>query len=315
MRWGYTDLRTQFLENTGNPGSTDTTLIAFFDRNLGPKYQLILAELANHKTQPPAKTASTVADQVYYHYPPDVVDIENVQVTVNSVDYPLETIHSQSVWNWLNSLTIQTSAIPQFIFPRRDDFGIWPTPQDAYTITFDYHMRDRNLTVADYITGTVTVTQNSATITGSSTTFTANMVGRWFQVTTNTLDSYWYRITSFTSTTVIVLESVYEGASGSGLSYKIIESPEIPEEGHILLADGVTAEWYAGTRGDIAKATWWNNKFWTGDGNKNSRSSEDTNGGLIGLKKRYASRSNSRIIRRSKRLNSSSSKLWATTIS
>ena len=315
MRLTYTSLKDQFLDNIGNPGSTDTTLSNFFDRNLGPKYQLILAELTDHKTQPPPKTASTVADQVYYHYPPDVVDIENVQVTVNSVDHPLETVHSQSVWNWLNSLTIQTSAIPQFVFPRRDDFGIWPTPQDAYTITFDYHMRDRNLTVADYTTGTVTVTQNSATITGSGTTFTANMVGRWFQVTTNTLDSYWYRISAYTSATVITLESVYEGASGSGLSYKIGESMETPEETHILLADAVTSAWYAGPAQDITKATWWNNVFWTGDGNNNSRSLANTNGGLLGAKKRYASRSNSRVIRRIKQLNSASSKLWATTLS
>ena len=315
MRLTYTSLKDQFLDNIGNPGSLDSTLGNFFDRNLGPKYQLILAELTDHKTQPPPKTASTVVDKVYYHYPPDVVDIENVQVTVNSVKYPLETVHSQSVWNWLNSLTIQTSAIPQFVFPRRDDFGIWPTPQDAYTITFDYHMRDRNLTVADYTTGTVTVTQNSATITGSGTTFTANMVGRWFQVTTNTLDSYWYRISAYTSATVITLESVYEGASGSGLSYKIGESMETPEETHILLADAVTSAWYAGPAQDITKATWWNNVFWTGDGNNNSRSLANTNGGLLGAKKRYASRSNSRVIRRIKQLNSASSKLWATTLS
>jgi len=315
MRLTYTSLLAQFLDNIGNPGSTDSTLGNFFDRNLGPKYQLILAELTDHKTQPPPKTASTVADQVYYHYPPDVVDIENVQVTVNSVKYPLETIHSQSIWNWLNSLTIQTSAIPQFVFPRRDDFGIWPTPQAVYTITFDYHMRDRNLTTADYTTGTVTVTEDSATVTGSSTTFTANMVGRWFQVTTNTADSYFYRVTSYTSATVMTLESVYEGASGSGLSYKIGESPELPEELHICLADGIISDWYAGPGQDITKGTWWNNKMWTGDGNNSSRDIGDTNGGILGGKKRYASRSNTRIIRRAKRLNNFNSKLFATTIS
>jgi len=282
---------------------------------LGPKYQLILAELTTHKTQPPPKTSSTVADQVYYHYPPDVVDIENVQITVNSVKYPLDTIHSQSIWNWLNSLTIQASAIPQFIFPRRDDFGIWPTPQAVYTITFDFHMRDRNLTTADYTTGSVAVTENSATVTGTDTTFTANMVGRWFQVTTNTKDSYWYRVASYTSATVIALESAYEGATGSTLVYKIGESPEIPEEGHILLADSVTSSWYAGPGQDTQKATWWDNVFWTGSGNNASRDISNTNGGLLGLKKRYASRSNSRIIRRAKRLNTFNSKIWATTIS
>src|SRR3990167_5488148 len=313
MRMTYTSLQTDFLENTGNPGSTDTTLVAFFDRHLGPKYQLILSESTNHQTQK-SQTASTVADQQYYHYPPGVVDLENARIASGSQTFPMDVVSSTARWNWLNSLTY-SGSIPEFIFPRRDDFGVWPIPSGANTITFDYHMRDRNLTTVDYTTGTVAVTQNSATITGTSTTFTANMVGRWFQITTNTADSYWYRITSYTSATVITLESVYEGASGSSLSYKIIESPEIPEEGHILLADGVTSDWYAGPGQDISKGTWWNNKFWTGDGNKNSRSVEDTNGGLLGLKKRYASRSNSRIIRRSKRLNSASSKLWATTIS
>ena len=313
MRWTYTDLKTDFLDNVGNPGSTDTTLVAFFDRHLGPKYQFILAELTNYQTQR-TQTASTVADQVYYHYPPGVVDIENAQVTINSVNHPLETVHSQSVWNWLNSLTIQTSAIPQFVFPRRDDFGIWPTPQAAYTITFGYHYRDRNLTTADYTTGTVTVTLNSATLTGTDTTFTEAMVGRWFKATT-ARHGYEYKISAYVSATSLTLESVYEGDTESGLSYRIGESPEIPEEGHILLSQGVTSDWYAGPGHDISKGTWWNNVFWTGDGNKNSRSVEDTNGGLLGLKKRYASRSNTRVIRRSKRLNSASSKLWATTIS
>ena len=238
-------------------------------------------------------------------------------MTVNSVKYPLETIHSQSVWNWLNSLTIQASAIPQFVFPRRDDFGIWPTPQAVYTITFDYHARDRNLTVADYTTGTVAVTEDSATVTGTGTTFTANMVGRWFQVTTNTKDSYWYRITSYTSATVVTLESVYEGATGTTLSYKIGESSELPEELHIVVRIllGTKRAWYGGPGQDITKATWWNNKMWTGDGNNSSRDIGNTNGGILGGKKRYASRSNTRIIRRAKRLSTFNSKIWATTIS
>jgi len=315
LRWTYDNLKTDFLDNVGNPGSTDTTLVAFFDRHLGPKYQFILAELSNYQTQPPPKTDATVANQVYYHYPPDVVDIENVQVTVNSVSYPLETVHSQQIWNWINSLVIQSSAIPQFVFPRRDDYGIWPTPQDVYTITFDYHQRDRNLTVADYADGTVAVTNGLTVVTGTSTTFTADMVGRWFQITTNQRDSYWYRVATYTSATVIGLESAYQGATGSSLAYIIGESPEIPEESHILLSQGVVADWYAGPGQDVQKGTWWNNVFWTGDGNKNSRSIADTNGGLLGLKKRYSSRSNSRIIHRRKVFNSSASKLWGTTLS
>src|SRR3990167_9077369 len=241
------------------------------------------------------------------------MDIENVTITVGSQKFPMDTVNSQARWNWLNTLTF-TGSIPEFIFPRRDDFGIWPIPSGSNTITFDYHMRDRNLTTADYTTGSVAVTQNSATVTGTDTTFTANMVGRWFQVTTNTADSYWYRVTSYTSATVITLESVYEGASGSTLSYIVGESPEIPEEGHILLSQGVTSDWFAGPGQDIEKGTWWNNVFWTGDGNKNSREISDTNGGLLGLKKRYGMRSSSRVIKRDRNQYSSNNQRWATVL-
>src|SRR3990167_5452352 len=218
------------------------------------------------------------------------MDIENVTVTVGSQKFPMDTVNSQARWNWLNTLTY-TGSIPEFIFPRRDDFGVWPIPSGVNTITFDYHYRDRNLTTEDYTGGTVAVTLNSITITGTDTTFTAAMVGRWFLPTT-ARHGYEYRIASFDSTTQLTLESVYEGDTENGLSYRIGESPEIPEEAHILLSQGVTADWYAGPGQDIAKGTWWNNVFWTGDGNKNSRDIGETNGGLLGLKKRYAQRAN-----------------------
>ena len=312
MRMTYTDLKTDFLENTGNPGSTDTTLVAFFDRHLGPKYQLILSESTNHQTQK-SQTASTVADQQYYHYPPGVVDLENARIASGSQTFPMDVVSSTARWNWLNSLTY-SGSIPEFIFPRRDDFGVWPIPSGANTITFDYHYRDRNLTTADYTAGTVAVTLNSTTITGTDTTWTAAMVGRWFLATT-ARHGYEYRIAAFNSTTSLTLESVYEGDTENGLSYRIGESPEIPEEGHILLSQGVTADWYAGPGQDITKGTWWNNVFWTGDGNNNSRSVEDTNGGLLGLKKRYAQRANSRVIRRNRNQYSKNNERWSMTLS
>lgn len=73
-------------------------------------------------------------------------------------------------------------------------------------------------TTAEYTTGTVAVTNASTTITGTGTTFTSAMVGRRFKVDS---DSRSYKITGFTSTTVLTIESGYEGDTASGKTYHI----------------------------------------------------------------------------------------------
>jgi len=296
MRLTYSNLLSDFLDNTQNPGSTDTTLIAFHDRHLGTRYQDLLAEFSNYKTEAPPQTAATVADQQYYHNPPGVVDIENVNVDIGDMNIPLQVVNSQQTWDHLNYVTI--SNYPTHIFPRRDDFGLWPIPDDAYTINFASHLRDRNLTTADVTTTTVTVANNDATVTHVGTSFVAGMVGRWFKVDT---DGQWYRIASYTSTSVIELESVYEGSSGAGLSYVVGESPELPDEAHVLLSYGTTADYFRGPRKDTKTANSWESMYIRGRDE---------------VKKRYASRSNDRLIRRNmgKGGNELVSPLWAKTI-
>lgn len=315
MRLTYTDLLNDFLQNTGNlNNSSDTNLTNFFKRHLSSRYQLILSKLTNYTTER-TQTASTVASQQYYHTPPGISNIESVVITIGDVDYTLEPINSQSEWDTLNAIDFTSGALPQYFFPRRDDFGIWPIPQDTYTITFHYHLRDRNLTTADYTTGTVAVTQNNTTVTGTDSTWTSGMVGRWFKYDA---DGYWYRISGFTDTTHITLESVYEGSTASGGTYVIGESPELPEETHVLLSYGVTSDYYAGPKKDSEAAKYWENMFWTGSGSVTPSFGENMSnvGGLMGAMKKYASRSDKRLIRRRRRsLDNVDSKLWATTIS
>jgi len=61
--------------------------------------------------------------------------------------------------------------------------------------------------------GTVSVTQNSTTVTGSGTTFTSSLVGQQFRIGQNTPI---YTIASFTSATQIDLDSVWGGLTQSG---------------------------------------------------------------------------------------------------
>lgn len=72
-----------------------------------------------------------------------------------------------------------------------------------------------------YTTGTVTVTQDSATVTGAGTTFTAAMVGRLFQVTG---DDNYYEISAYVSATEITLASTYTETSGGTKSYSIYKT-------------------------------------------------------------------------------------------
>lgn len=310
MRLTYSDLLSGFKQGIQHTGTTDTNLISFFQRSLTSRYQTIFSELQNYQDIIP-RTASTVADQTFYHNPPGLGKIENATVDTGDLTYPLITVHSQQEWDRLNTVVISNS-IPMFIFPRRDDFGIHPIPSGVFTITLNGHMRDTLRFNEDYTTGTISITQGSQAVVGVGTTFTVDMIGRYLKVNN---DKYWYRISGFTDTTHITLETNYYSTSASGASYRIGESPELPEEAHHLLITGPIADYYAEVRGNTDKATWFNNVFWTGDGNNNER--EDARGGLLGLKTRYSNRDNSNIIERVPSGNTDfyENKLWATSIS
>lgn len=74
-------------------------------------------------------------------------------------------------------------------------------------------------TVVDYTTGTVNaVTNNSRTITGSGTTWTTAMVGRYIRVASSTTatasgDDVWYPIKSVESATSLTIAEVYNGTT------------------------------------------------------------------------------------------------------
>jgi hypothetical protein len=300
MRVTYSQALNAFLDGTGNTGSTDTNLISFFKRQLNRRYQLCLTVLMGYQTQKPLDF-QTVATQQYYHNPPGIMRINAVTVTVGGITYSLDKVESQQNWDRLNAIPIQPLTFPSLYFPRRDDYGLWPIPQDAYDAVLNSDLRDRNLTNTDYVTGTISISNNSRNIVGTGTTFTANMVGMWFSATD---DGYWYRISGFTDTTHLTLESAYIGISITDGNYTIGESFEMPEELHDLPHVGAIADYYSMVRRNKDDATWWNNVFWTGDGNNNKRWGEAPyfEGGLLGGKNRYLDRTESALVNRRPRM-------------
>jgi len=313
MRETFTSLQTAVAHATQSSVS-DTAINTYLKNQLNTAYRFILAEIDVYKSQT-VGTDTTVANQQYYFYPGAFVELESVKVTIGSIDYNLLPVDNEQSWINLNAIDFAASSFPKYFFPRALDFGIWPIPQTAgYTITYTYNPRYPDMSNEDYTTGTVTLTNASATVTGSGTTFTSAMVGRWIK---GNLNGVWYKITAFTSTTSITIHRKFEGTTASSLAYTIGESPQIPEEGHELLVYRAAERYYAEKRADMDKAKFWSNMFFTGEPHNQSREEKLVFGGFIGLKKRYNARSSSGLIY--KNVNdppySLNDKIWATTIS
>jgi len=74
----------------------------------------------------------------------------------------------------------------------------------------------------DYNTGTVAITQDARVVTGSGTTFTSKMVGSYINFDYDTSSqSEWYRIVKFNSSTEIVIEADFIGATQTAVSFAI----------------------------------------------------------------------------------------------
>lgn len=195
------------------------------------------------------KTFSIAASQQFYQMPEDCIRIKSLTIlsaTGSTITYPLTEIASEVEWQELN-LRTQSSGFPFYYYVRgNDEFGIWPIPSAAVTSggTLAYERRMRDMSADDYSAGTITLTNASATVTGSGTTFTALMVGRSLHVTDPSGDGMWYKISAFTSTTSVTLENTYAGTSGSSLAYSIGELPDIPEEFHEALIDYAMYRYY-----------------------------------------------------------------------
>jgi len=185
------------------------------------------------------KTFSLVDSQQFYQMPEDCIRLKSVTITVGSVKYPLELIEDEDTWRLLTMTSTESSIPTHFYIRGSDEFGLYPTPVDDDTDagSINYERRIRDMSAADYTTGTVSVTHDSAAVVGSGTTFTALMVGRSLKLDDAYGDGMWYKISTFTDATNITLENTYAGSTATGRSYSIGELPDIPEEYHEALVD------------------------------------------------------------------------------
>lgn len=182
-------------------------------------------------------TASTVASQQFYNLPVDISQIISPTITVGTVIYRPRQVASRDQWDFVNSTTSVTSDVPSYFYILGNTIGFWPIPaSNGNTITYNYEKLVRDISVADFTTGTITtLAAAGTTVTGTGTSWTAGMVGSYIRITktnaANGGDGLWYPITGFTSTTVITIGRPYIGtaiAAGTA-AYTIGDVMVIPE--------------------------------------------------------------------------------------
>ena len=256
-------------------------------------YKEILSELGRPVTEK-TKTTTTVADQQGYQMPADFNWLKSIKVTVGTTKYTPDEEESQEQWDYLTSQT-RTGDVPEVYFVRpRFGFGgtevqLYPTPSTSgNTITVVYEAIDKDLSVAKYTTGTVALTNGSATVTGTGTTFTRAMVGRYFKNEDADGDGLWYKVSGFTSTTVLTLENFYQGTTDSSNTYQIAEAFGLPEDLHMLPIYYAVAHYY-GFRRDEKQEIKYLNLY---------------SSGLQAAKRRYGTRARGNIIKGKGRLGS-----------
>lgn len=104
-----------------------------------------------------------------------------------------------------------TVAIVNHVMKRIHGHGQW-----------NFQIKEGNIdVVAEETTGTVAVTQGSATVTGTTTSFAAAHVGRKFRIPTG--DNVEYEVSAVGGATDITLTTNYNGADISGAAYTIYQ--------------------------------------------------------------------------------------------
>lgn len=213
---------------------SDATSVTNFKRDINAGTARFLAKLSRPVDRQ-SKFTNLVSAQQYYQISEDAERISKIKVPnggVTNVIRSLIEIGDEEAWININQTPQQ--GVPTHYFVKGfDEFGLFPIPGYSVTdgIELVFEPKHIALTASDYTTGTVSVSNGSATVTGNSTVFT-NLMGNGsyvLQITDGT-DGLYYKITAYASATSLTIENFYQGITNGTASYRIGQVSKIPEE-------------------------------------------------------------------------------------
>lgn len=271
------ELYTELQDITGDDSSAQLTI---FKRWINDTDKLVSAK-APFLCMETTATKTTVASQEGYQIPNTIQKIRSVKVTLaGGTIYRPRPVEDPRYWEYLQSLEVGDSDTTKFYMKQGNQILLWPEPATTgSTITIRGTRRMRDLSVADYATGTITTaTLADETIVGNGTSWATGTIGNWIRIDYSTGDFQWYEINTITDTTHLELVKPYEGASiATGTeTYKIGEFSYIPGNYHPMLFYRPLALYYAGLEDVINSQMYW--KLY--DGGKEAGLSKTTGGML-----------------------------------
>lgn len=239
----------------------DSDHLVIGKRNINMGQKILETELGYPPEEDSRDITTTTSD--IYVLPENFIRLINIYVTIGTTRYVAEEVFDEDMWQLLKRRTSgSTSNYMTHVFVRQKTFEVYPTPSTASnTMHMTYEALSKDMINADYTTGTITTLAALGTaVTASGSTFTAEMVGRYFKVNA---DAQWYRISAFTDTTHITLASPYQGtAISAGTSaYTIGEIPRTPPATHIIPVYFSLWKHFEGVRRDPSLGTYYKRLF------------------------------------------------------
>lgn len=236
------------------------------------------------------KDMVTVASQEGYQIPNKfrkLIDMYVYSGSGASTDslYTPEMVFDPVRWKQIKQARLGEADVPEFAYVENTKFYLNPTPATSgHKITLRGRLNVRDISIADYTTGTIVSVANQGTaVVGSGTTWTADMVGRYIQIGQTTAanggDGFWYEIGGYTSSTAITLTKPYEGTAivAGSATYTIGQVPPIPEAYQAAILYRAAATYWE-DKSEMEKAK----RFWLRYDGGNEAGYSQTYGGLIG---------------------------------
>ena len=243
-------------------GSVNTSDLAQAQQDINIGYKRFNAAIARYFTRK-QQFSDLVANQQYYQVPIDAIRVGNITVKLsNGYQYPLEQIRDEMDWRKLNIYNYTSNYIWYYFVYGNDQIGLYPIPAAtiAQGLRYVYQPQDVDLTKADYTTGTVTIANGSATVTGTGTAWTQPAHGNMQLQVTDGSDGEFYEIIAVNSTTSLTLKTHYVGPSVTTTTYRLGQMFIFPGEYDDVPVDYALSRFYE-SHNNPQRATYHMNKF------------------------------------------------------
>lgn len=255
----YTSLRNLFGSLVNN---TDSAVLTLADELINDATRSLLA-MKNWWFLERTTSISTTGGTQYVQLPANTERVLSVAVTVGANRYTPTSIGSREEWNLINVNTSVQSNTPQYYFVENGLLYFYPTPSSSTSngVTLTHRIRAFDLSQADYTTGNVSaVTNGATTVTGSGTSWTSAMAGRYIKISSSNTaggsgDNQWYEIASVASATSLTLARAYLGTTiNTNTAYTIGEVSLLPEPYQVIPLYEAIFQYYTSVQPEASRA-------------------------------------------------------------